>query len=548
MTKKYFIGVDVGTSSVRASVVNEAGECCFSSTQEIMIWNPDIDIYQQSSDNIWEGVSYTVQKSISESQILPENIKGIGFDATCSMVVLGEDFQPISVSPDGDQRQNVILWMDHRAKEEVEVINATHHRVLNSVGGTMSLEMQPPKLMWLKKNLPETWRKANHFFDLPDFLSWRATGSLTRGMCSAVCKWSYSADSQPVKGWDEDFFKLINLDDLAQDSFIKIGQHIQAPGCPLGAGLSQQAAQDLGLLPGTAVGTSLIDAHAGALGCLGCCPSDMKELPNLENCLVLIAGTSTCHIICSNRYVSIPGVWGPFLSAVIPNMWVNEGGQSSSGSLLDHVTSSHPAFTDVQRKATERGQHVFEYLNEHIERLAGKQNNHAVYLTKNFHVWPDFHGNRAPVADPNLKGMVSGLSLSATEDDLALLYLATIQALAYGTKHIVSEMEKHGHQISLVYLCGGLRKNAFYVQTHADVLGRPVVLPDAKDPVLLGAAMLGAQAYENKGSLRDVMSAMGGGGTCIQPDTSVSKFHERKYTVFLEMLKDQRKYRDLMLL
>ncbi|RUS80212.1 hypothetical protein EGW08_012037 [Elysia chlorotica] len=546
MMKKYFIGVDVGTSSVRATVVNETGECCGSSSQPIMIWNPTTDFYQQSSVNIWEGVSYTVQKAVSESQVLPENIKGIGFDATCSMVVLGEDFQPISVSLDGDQNQNVIMWMDHRAKEEVEVINATRHRVLNSVGGTMSLEMQPPKLMWLKKNLSETWKEAKHFFDLPDFLSWKATGNLSRGMCSVVCKWSYSVDSQPKIGWDKDFFKRIDLEDLTHDNCSKIGEHVQAPGCALGPGLSKQAAAELGLLPGTAVGTSLIDAHAGALGCLGCCPSDLKDLPNMDKCLVMIAGTSTCHIICSNQCIPVPGVWGPFLSAVVPDMWAMEGGQSSAGSLLDFVTSSHPAFTDVQRKASERGLHAFQYLNERIKKLADKQGVHAAHLTKDFHLWPDFHGNRAPIGDPNLKGMICGLSLSATEDDLALLYLATIQALAYGTRHIVSEMEKHGHEISLVYVCGGLRKNSSYVQTHADVLGRPLVLPDAKDPVLLGAAMLGAQAYMNKSSLKDVMCAMGGGGKCIQPDFSVSKFHEKKYAVFLEMWKNQQKYRDMM--
>ncbi|GFR93456.1 FGGY carbohydrate kinase domain-containing protein [Elysia marginata] len=546
MNQTYFVGVDVGTSSVRASVVSDTGKRCSSFTQEIRIWNPCTDFYQQSSENIWEMVSYAVQKSISDAQVLPENIKGIGFDATCSMVVLDEDFQPLTVSPHGDHSQNVILWMDHRAKNEVEVINATGHSVLNAVGGIMSLEMQPPKLMWLKKNLPETWKKANHFFDLPDFLSWRATSSLTRGMCSVVCKWSYSAVTQSAMGWDESFFKQIGLEELAHDDFSKIGKDIQTPGSAVGSGLSPQAAQELGLLPGTPVGTSLIDAHAGALGCLGCCPANLKDLPNLENRLVLIAGTSTCHIICSNQSVFVPGVWGPFLSAVLPDMWVNEGGQSSSGSLLDFVTSNHPAFVDAQKKAIERGLHIFDYLNEHIQKMAEKQNNHATYITQDFHVWPDFHGNRAPVADPNLRGMVLGLSLSATVDDLPILYLATIQALAYGTRHIISEMEKHGLKISLVYLCGGLRKNALYVQTHADVLGQPVVLPDADDPVLLGAAMLGAQAYKTKGNLRDVMTAMGGGGICLHPDNSVARFHKKKYTVFLEMLKDQMKYRDLM--
>ncbi|GFO39946.1 fggy carbohydrate kinase domain-containing protein [Plakobranchus ocellatus] len=118
---------------------------------------------------------------------------------------------------------------------------------------------------------------------------------------------------------------------------------------------------------------------------------------------------------------------------------------------------------------------------------------------------------------------VSGLRLSATEDDLALLYLATVQALAYGNKHIVSEMEKYGLKISLVYMCGGLRKNDLYVQTHTDVLGQTMILPDVEDPVMLGAAMLGACASGSMGNLTDVMNAMGGGGTCLQPDGSLKR-------------------------
>ncbi|GFO39948.1 fggy carbohydrate kinase domain-containing protein [Plakobranchus ocellatus] len=361
---KFFIGIDVGTSSVRASV-----------------------------------------RAVSHAQILPEEVKGIGFDATYSLVVLDEDFQPLSVSLNGEQNENVIMWMDHRGKQEVQIINHTGHKVLESLGGTMSVEMQPPKLMWLKKNLPETWKKAKHFFLLPDFLSWRATNSLTRGTSPVELKCTYRASDEIQISWDETFFEQIGLEDLTYDSFFKIGRELQTPGSPCGSGISCQAARELGLVPGTPVGTSLIDARAGALGCIGCCPADLHLLPKLENRLVLIAGTSTSHFICSKKPVQIPGVWGPFYSAAIPGMWSNSGGQSSSGGLLDFVTTSHAAYADVKRKATERKIHVFEYLNEHISKMAAKLNKPVSCLTENLHIWPDFHGNRSPIADPNLCGM-----------------------------------------------------------------------------------------------------------------------------------------------
>ena len=97
------------------------------------------------------------------------------------------------MSPTGEDKQNVVLWMDHRAQEEADFINAQGHEMLRYVGGKVSLEMETPKMLWLKKNLPSSWNRAALLFDLPDFLTWKATGSESRSLCSLVCKWNYSA-------------------------------------------------------------------------------------------------------------------------------------------------------------------------------------------------------------------------------------------------------------------------------------------------------------------------------------------------------------------
>ncbi|XP_005094638.1 FGGY carbohydrate kinase domain-containing protein [Aplysia californica] len=543
---RFYVGVDVGTSSVRAAVVDDQGTVLGSSVKAIRIWNDQPDFYEQSSENIWSCIISAVRDVMKECKVDQANIKGIGFDATCSMVVLDANFQPLSVSPNGERQQNIIMWMDHRAKKEAEFINSTKHPVLDSVGGVMSLEMQTPKLMWIKKHLAQTWAEAAHFFDLPDFLTWRATNSLSRSLCSLVCKWSYQADNTGRTSWDDDFLGKLGLEELKENCYSKLGQVVLAAGCPCGQGLSQTAADELGLRVGIPVGTSLIDAHAGALACVSC-SSSKSQLPDLDQRLVVIAGTSTCHIICSSCRVSVPGVWGPYFSAMVPGMWVNEGGQSATGKLIDFVVEGHPAYNTVRSKAEQKGMHVSDYLNDLLAQLVVKRGCPSIaQLTQDIHMWPDFHGNRSPVADPKLRGMMSGLSLSANDEDLALLYLATVQALAYGTRHIISEMERSGHTVSVVYMCGGLRKNKLYVQTHTDILGVPVVLPDSEESVLLGAAMLGACASGDFPNIQAVMAAMGGCGEVIDPDTSVSGYHKRKYEVFLEMLKDQNKYSDIM--
>src|SRR6202000_1866975 len=137
--------------------------------------------------------------------------------------------------------------------------------VLGYVGGFISPEMEVPKLLWLKRHLRVSFDAAGHFFDLADFLSWRATGSLARSMCTVTCKWNYLAHE---KRWSAPYFQRVGLQDFVEDNYRRIGTEIVAPGTPLGAGLSEQAATDFGLNRGTPVGASLIDAHAGGVGAI----------------------------------------------------------------------------------------------------------------------------------------------------------------------------------------------------------------------------------------------------------------------------------------
>nr|CAD7413688.1 unnamed protein product [Timema poppensis] len=279
LTENYFVGVDVGTGSVRAALVDKCGKILRVSSKETKTWSPKPDYFEQSSSDIWSSCCAVV-RDISEN-VNVSCIKGIGFDATCSLVALNDNGEPLSVSPSGNNDQNVILWLDHRATEETNFINSLNHSVLKYVGGKISLEMETPKLLWLKKNLKEQcWDKAGWFFDLPDFLTWKATGTDSRSLCSLVCKWTFQADPEGYTGWSQSYFEEIGLSDLAANNWHKIGSHWEEPGRSVGRGLSELAAQELGLDPGTPVGTSMIDAHAGGLGMIGCLaegvPSDFS--------------------------------------------------------------------------------------------------------------------------------------------------------------------------------------------------------------------------------------------------------------------------------
>ena len=539
MNERLYLGVDVGTESARAALFDREGIRRGFGSAPFPIWRPAEDFVEQSSDAIWEAVIAAVREALREAG--PGDVCGVGFDATCSLVALDAEDRPVSVSPSGADAQNVIVWMDHRALDQTARINATGHDVLRYVGGVMSPEMEPPKLLWLKEHLPASFARAARFFDLPDFLVYRASGADVRSLCTTVCKWTYRGDEGR---WDDSFFRAIGLGELVDDGRARIGRDVRPMGERAG-NLSERAARELGLRAGTPVAVAIIDAHAGGLGLLGA-RAEGEAAPDLETRLALIGGTSSCHMAVSAEPRFIEGIWGPYYSAMVPGLWLTEGGQSATGALIDHVIRSHARYAELEADARHRSTTVYALLNERLDALAASLAFPAA-LSSDLHVMPDFHGNRSPRADPTLRGMISGLRLSDSIDTLALIYLATVQAIAHGTRHIVDAMNASGYRIDTLVACGGDTKNPLFLREHADVSRCRLLLPREREAVLLGAAMLGAVASGDVPDLVTAMAAMSRADRTIEPASGeVRAYHEQKHRVFHRMHEDQRAYRALM--
>ncbi|WP_213993078.1 FGGY-family carbohydrate kinase [Sodalis sp. dw_96] len=538
----YFIGVDVGTSSARAGVFDITGRMVGQASREIALFRPKDNFIEQSSDDIWQAICQAVRDALNIADVNPIQVKGLGFDATCSLVVLDKKGQPLTISPSGRNEQNVIVWLDHRAISQAERINTTKHRVLDYVGGVISPEMQMPKLLWLRQHMPNTWNNAGHFFDLPDYLTWRATSDETRSLCSLVCKWTYLGHENR---WDDSFFKQIELEELLEHDAAKIGRDVKMMGEPLGRGLTQRAAAEMGLIPGTAVSVSIIDAHAGSLGTLGATGAS-GEHADFDRRIALIGGTSTCHMAISGNPCYIKGVWGPYYSAILPGYWLNEGGQSVTGALIDHIIQSHPCYPALLKQGKTAGKTIYEVLNDILRHMAGEPEDIA-FLTRDIHMLPYFHGNRSPRANPTLTGVMTGLKLSNTPEDLALHYLSTLQAIALGTRHIIETMNKNGYRIDTIMASGGGTKNPIFVQEHANATGCTMLLPEESEAMLLGGAMMGTVAAGIYDSLPEAMNAMSRIGKTVTPQTNkIKQYYNRKYQVFHEMYFDHMKYFQMM--
>ncbi len=543
---RYVIGVDVGTGSARAGLFDLQGSLLASAVEPIQTWRPKPDFVEQSSEDIWRAIGKTIRETLKATGVRAEQVIGVSFDATCSLVVLDANDKPLPVNDEGDSARNIIVWMDHRAIEETEEINAGGYEVLKYVGGRLSPEMETPKLKWLKKNLPETWAKAGRYLDLADFLTYRSTGVDSRSLCTVVCKWTYLGHEGAGGRWDRDYFKAIGIDDVFDNG--RVSESVLPMGSYIG-NLSPDSAAELGLTTDCATGIGIIDAHAGGLGLLGAIWERGAEidLKRLETALALIGGTSNCHMAVSRNPIFIDGVWGPYFGAMVPGLWLTEGGQSAAGSAIDHSINDHANATRLHAQAKERGVTVYQLLNAELERLrAAAGYDTLARLTKNIHVLPDFIGNRSPYGDPHIRGIVDGISLDESITSQALRYYATVQGVAYGTRDIVRAMNESGYQIDTMFVTGGGTKNPVWLQEHADATGLTLILPKEPEAVLLGSAILAATAAKAYPDIYSAMQGMGGRGEVVEPNPETADYHNAKFTAFREMYREQALRRNIM--
>ncbi|KAF3988295.1 hypothetical protein FT663_04067 [Candidozyma haemuli var. vulneris] len=512
----YFVGVDVGTGSARACIIDTNGLILGLCERPITRHELKRNHITQNSTEIWNAICFCVKSVLRDSGVDGSEVFGIGFDATCSLVAISESKDaPAAVGPDfADDKTNIILWMDHRAPEETNEINATGDKALKYVGGQMSIEMELPKIKWLKHNRPNGLDDLK-FYDLADYLTHKATGSEARSYCSTVCKQGFvpiGVDGSET-GWSKEFLEGVQLPELAANDFEKLGGVPGKNGKFLSAGdivgkLTAKSADELGLTTETIVGSGVIDAYAGWIGTVAG-KVDLPTHPELSQdsngsmetaCgrIAAVAGTSTCHVSMTKDPCFVQGVWGPYRDVMAPGYWLAEGGQSCTGALLAHVLSTHPAHGELVHLADASNLSKFDYLNLVLENMVSETKSRSVVaLAKHIFFYGDFHGNRSPIADPNMRANIIGQSMDSSVKDLAIQYFGACEFIAQQTRQIIEEMEKGGHRIKCVYMSGGQCRNGLLMRLLADCTGMPIIIPRYIDAaVVFGSALLGAVAAQ----------------------------------------------------
>jgi nuclear pore complex protein Nup93 len=271
--------------------------------------------------------------------------------------------------------------------------------------------------------------------------------------------------------------------------------------------------------------------------------------------LAAVAGTSTCHLAMSKDPVFVPGVWGPYRDVLIPEYWMAEGGQSATGELMRHMLETHAAYHDTMKEAQAAGKSIYDYLNDHLRELANKNKSPTIaYLVRHFFFYGDLWGNRSPVADPNMRGSIVGMSSDKSKDGMSLLYYSTMEFIALQTRQIMEAMNNAGHNIRSIFMSGSQCQNEILMDLIATACDAPVVVPRyVHAAVVHGAAMLGAKAAsaDKDGKtepLWDIMDRMSKPGEIVRSrgDAGEKRLLDTKYKVFLDQCRTQQAYRKMV--
>ena len=497
---KYSIGLDYGTLSVRALLVNiETGEEAATSVYEyphgVMETHLPtgeklpINWALQDPQDYMEGLILTVKDVLKQKNVLPEEIVGIGIDFTSSTILpVKNDKMPLCCMEEFKHEPHayVKLWKHHGAEEEAQMIDKIAkergEKWLSLYGGKVSSEWMIPKILETVRHAPKVYEAADRMMEAVDWMVWQMTGEESRTACGAGYKAFYHHEmGYPSK----EFFKALDprMENLVEE---KLAAPIKSVGERAGY-LTESMARVLGLLPGTPVGTGIIDAHASVAGSGISKPGEM----------MIIVGTSSCHMLLSETEAGIPGVCGIVKGGIMPGYFGYEAGQSCVG---DHFAwfTKNCVPESYEQEARAQGISVHQLLTKKLE---GYQAGQSGLLALDW-----FNGVRSPLMDFNLNGMILGMNLLTKPEEI---YLSLIEATAYGTRMIIEQFEKAGVPVDTIVLSGGIPvKNKMLVQVYADICNRDIKIAGTDQASALGAAILGiAAATERVTGYKDANDA-----------------------------------------
>lgn len=493
--RRFVLGIDFGTLSARALLVDadtgeEVAEAVHEYSHGVIEERlpgdkqrlPPETALQHPADYL-EAMERTVPQVLRKAKVKSVQVLGIGTDFTsCTVLPTRADGTPLCLEKRWQKNPHawVKLWKHHAAQPEADQINAVgqvrREKFLGSYGGRYSSEWFFSKLLETANHAPEVYRAADRFIEAGDWIVWQLCGNERRCVSAAGFKamWVYPEKKRETDQFNyppEAFFGALNpalknvvREKLSTDLF-KLGSNA--------GGLTRDMARRLGLCEGTPVAVGNIDAHVAVPACGVTTPGK----------LVMILGTSTCHLLLGESRREVEGMCGVVKDGVVNGLWGYEAGQAGVGDLFAWYMN-HGVPASVHAEAKKLRTSVYQLLEQ---RASALQPGESGLLALDW-----WNGCRSVLMDSSLSGLLLGATLATRPHDI---YRALIEATAFGTRKIIEAFTTKGVRIDQLYACGGLaQKNPLLLQIYADVTGRPIRVAASQQTCALGAAMHGALA------------------------------------------------------
>ena len=466
----YFLTADGGTESLRARIYDVSGTCVASQAVAYETTFSAGARAEQNPADWWANFVSASRAAIAEAGISGDQIEAIAYATTsCSVVALDEN---------GDALRPALIWMDVRASAEADAVLATGDPALglNGAGtGPVSAEWMLPKALWLKRHDPEVFDRAHRICEYQDFLTFKLTGDWAASLDNVGLRWHYRNRDG---GWPESLVRSLGLEALLE----KWPPRVVPPGAVIGT-LTASAAQALGLPRSVKVVQGGADALIGMIG-LGVAQPGQ---------LALITGSSHLQFGVTEQPLSAPGVWGAYADIVYPGRYVVEGGQTSTGSIINWLGRL-------------TGGHDFDALNAAAAALPPG--------SEGLIVQDHFQGNRTPYTDAHSRGAILGLTLAHEKHHL---FRAMMEGICFGTKAILRAFGEAGYRATEMTAGGGASASDLWMQIHADTAGLPIRIPASADAPSTGSAILAAHGAGHYASIDEGIAGMVRLGRLIEP-------------------------------
>jgi ribulokinase len=476
MANQILMGIDCGTGGIRVGLYDIEGNEIVFATTEYKTMYEHTGWAEQSPWDWWNCLAQSTRKAIEKSGVNKDEIVSLSLDATSCSVVLSMN--------DGTPLRNSLIWMDVRASEEADFITKSGDDALKVNGhSNVSAEWMPCKALWLKKHDTENYNKAEKVCEYTDWLMYKLTGIWTANNCNTSVRWYYN----PYEGgFPVSFYQKIGLLDVLK----KFPQEIKYMGDRI-ATLTKDAAQHLGMSEKTIVGQGGIDAHVGVIGLDVVRPGRTA----------LITGSSHLIFGLTETAKYSKGIFGPAPDAIIKGLYVAEGGQTSSGSIVSWFKNNFCKDLEMQPGG------AYPILDREAAKVTPGCDGLMVLD------W--WQGNRTPYTDPNVHGMIYGLSLVHTQ---AHIFRAIMEGVAYGTENVLQSFRACGYPVDEIYMGGGTTSSDLFMQIHADVSNIAINVPENPQSSCLGSAILAAVTAGFYTSIQEAADNMVRFNKRIEPD------------------------------